>query len=184
MKYYGTSTKDTSKEDKDDIKSLQLFYKPGLYAITINPCDKKQYFRSEARVLNVKKYMYSLLELYGDDDIRYHLYWELSEPKDNAVYGKQGSRLHFHGFIRFLTNKSVKRFLLYHQSLMAIETQYKIEHISDKRSWYNYCVKQQKIIDITPISNVESLKEMLQEGKGNADAGNASTNSEASPITS
>ncbi len=147
-----------SQEDEEE--NHNVFYDKGLYALTINPRNDYQYFGNPRRKFLMKQKINDVLGEFKEAGIHYRMYWELSEPKDNVV-SISGPRLHLHGFIRFTTEASVKQFLMYHLYFITRIGMYKVEPLTCSRGWLKYCNKQSHIMKIDPLSNVDSLKDIL-----------------------
>lgn len=139
------------------------FYEKGWYSITINPSDKYQYFGKSDRMQQFRNHVHTGLLFLKAMHIDYHLYTELSEPKDNTKWSKNGPRLHCHGIIRFRSTLSIKNFLLmgiYNLTRWCI---YDIDTIKDINIWEQYCLKQQHIIKEKPFCNDDSLWKQAKE---------------------
>lgn len=109
-----------------------------LYALTICPCDKYQFYRSQDRFDKFRSFWYEQLISLK----KYEMFIEISHPHDRQLKGAQGPRLHLHGTITFETNKQLANFLLYkYRSLLQLSI-LEIDTVSDKKHWYKYCTKQ------------------------------------------
>ncbi len=132
----------------------EIFYKKHTtYAITINLNDKHQYFGRVERMSLAHSFMYEQLIHYKRIGIIIILHTELSEPKNSAL-SKNGPRVHFHGTIRFQSNKSVKQFLLLEWYKISRYAVLDIDTINDPSIWDSYCKKQEKIINEDILTSV------------------------------
>lgn len=119
-----------------------------VYAITINPDDKHQYYkvpdplvqvwkeRLEAFQKSWKTTFYKMFDMY---ETTYNMRIEISEPLDGS---DAVPRLHFHGIIRFDTDNAIMEFLLVNLRALKTMSRVKIKPIDDIEIWYNYCMKQ------------------------------------------
>lgn len=123
---------------------LDLKYKKNtVYAVTIQPDDKHQYFRSPTRFSKFLDHMNSLLVPLISSKIDFYFIIELSEPI-GTVTG-QGSRLHLHGVINLKATESVYRFLLNHLSDFLLCGRLEISEVHDLDAWWTYIHKQKTI---------------------------------------
>jgi len=107
-----------------------------VYAITINPCDKRQYFDCTDRIIKLTEYMeQQLLEV---PNIDFKLWMECS----------RNGRLHFHGTICFPTYDSIKHYYVIqlHKWLELMNIEIKI--INDIEVWQTYCTKSKSLFDV------------------------------------
>lgn len=139
------------------------FLEKGWYSITINPDDKHQYFGKADRMQQFRTHVHNGLLFLKAMHIDYHLYTELSEPKDNEKWSKNGPRLHCHGIIRFRSTLSIKNFLLMGIYNLTRWCMYKLGHITDVTIWETYCLKQQHIIKEKPFTNDDTLWDQAKQ---------------------
>lgn len=142
--------------------NTDLFYESGnTYAVTLNPQDKYQYFGNPDRLQKLHNKLYELF-LNRPKGMDYKFFFEISEPK-LLKCEKGGPRIHIHGWITFNTDKSVYKFLLtflyklQHIGILDIDT------IDNMDTWQSYCTKQQRYINVKPLSNVCELEKEKYE---------------------
>ncbi len=140
---------------EEDTLTLELFYtEKTTYEITISPNDKSQYFGSPRRIeLFTMKVQSILTKALTNNGVEFKLWLELSEPKEinKEAYkkSKSGSRLHYHGTIRFPNEIAVGLFLLKGQYLLSRTMDVYISNKGVKRiEWIPYCRKQRGIIKL------------------------------------
>ncbi len=136
----------------DNDKKLECYYKVGqFYAITINPCDKYQFF---GRINRCKRYHNFIYEQFLQFKCDYLLYIEISEPRGMHTQGYNGPRLHMHGTIYFENRKQLGWWLVegYYKLLRFAAVD--IDTIEDLPKWDAYCRKQNLI-----RNNIISKKE-------------------------
>lgn len=133
------------------------FLEKGFYAITINPDDKHQYFGKKDRLKLFRDFLHAQLLQLSEWHIDYSLCLELSEPKNNSKFSKNGPRLHVHGIIRFKATLSIKNFLLMGIYNITRYSNYDLDTIEDMQIWYNYCHKQQHIMKEKEFTNHDDL---------------------------
>jgi len=109
------------------------------YSITINPCDRYQYFGRTTRFQLFKNKWY---EVFLSKWCNYDLVIELSEPRDVLEHKYQGSRLHLHGIIQFNSGHQIKHFLLHVMRELCQYGSINIDICPDMQYWYEYCNKQ------------------------------------------
>jgi len=139
------------------------FLEKGWYSITINPDDKHQFFGKADRMQQFRSYVHAGLLFLKTMHIDYHLYLELSEPKTNAKWSKNGPRLHCHGILRFRSTLSIKNFLLMGIYNLTRWCNYDIDTIDSMETWHLYCTKQQHIIKEEPFTNDSSLWKQAEQ---------------------
>lgn len=133
------------------IKDSKIFYTADQrYGITINLNDKWQFFGTSGRLDKAKAFMSEQFLHLTNYDIHYHLYCEISEPRDNTI-SKNGPRIHFHGIIYLENARAVRRFLLYEWYLLSRFSIFKIQTVNSYPIWGAYCSKQQDIIHTSEI---------------------------------
>jgi len=137
----------------------QVKIQVGVYALTITPDDGHQYEGHIDRMKLFRDWANAFVLCLPQDNIHYKLYFELSEPMTNER--KQMSRLHLHGSIAFLTPKSIKKFWLFHQPRMNKVSNYKIVPITNIERWTSYYMKQQDIMDETPLASCVDIDSKL-----------------------
>jgi len=142
--------------DEKNPTEPELFYKPGLYAITINPSDRHQYFMKVARMQLFRNYIHEQMVGLTNHGIGYDVRIELSEPR-NSSKSSSGPRLHVHGVLEFKDDKAIKYFLLYGFYMLSRESHLDMDSIDDLTKWKTYCLKQQKILREKPIQSEEIL---------------------------
>jgi len=143
----------TTRHDSSD-DAPELYYVVGKpYAITVNPEDGYQFNDKPDRLSKFVNYMNELflssLNMYG---IAYEIYTELSEPKE-VKYKAGGSRLHCHGVIQFNSTDQVRNFLLHSQYKISQVGQTLYKEVTDGKGWNDYCLKQQKIMRVSPYKS-------------------------------
>ncbi len=111
-----------------------------LYSITINPCDKYQFFRRKERLALFRNKLY---EMFVSRWCDYDLYIELSEPRDTLIHKYQGARLHIHGYIGFTHKDQLLHFLLYEMGRLCQLGSINIDTVSNVTTWTTYCHKQE-----------------------------------------
>ena len=136
--------------------SNKNFIEKGIYAVTINPDDKHQYFGKADRLQLFRTTCHNGLLFLRSIHVDYHLYIELSEPKNNSQGSKNGPRLHLHGILKFRSTLSIKNFLLHGIYNLTRWSNYDLDTIKDLDIWKAYCQKQQHIMKETPISNTDT----------------------------
>lgn len=143
-----------------DEQKSSIFYKPNMaYAITINPCDDKQFFNDKERYKKFREFMSEQLIMFTSHNIHYTFAIELSEPRNNSKGAKLGSRLHLHGIINFRTNKSVRFFLLQGMTNLCKFSKWDIDTIKDYNIWKDYCNKQLRITKFKLLTNHLIIKD-------------------------
>lgn len=156
---------DPKAEVEGNADTKVFLAKPGVYAFTVNPEDKLgqqwcpvkkskgDHDRLERFTAKLTKDLNDILFGIGID---YMLVIEASEPiRGNHAPGKQKSRLHGHGLIRFNTIDSIRDFLLYVTPQLDQIASYKIDYLNDPDVWHRYCHKQQ-FLHFPMISNMSS----------------------------
>ena len=135
------------------LKNIEVKYNKNTpYAITIQPDDKHQYFRSPTRMDKFKNYINEFLLSLPTVKIDYYFVIELSEPIGTVT--SQGPRLHAHGVIYMNSNHSVYKFLLDIMPIWLTSARLEISKLNDVSYWVNYIHKQQHIFKKTkPLSN-------------------------------
>jgi len=160
---------DLDRKNEKKTPSDKVFYKLGLYAITVTLDDKHQRFgdllRWEKTTTYYKNMMAGIYDLYK---IPYFCYFEISEPRNSKnQYGTevQAGRVHIHGYLRFTDNAQIRNFLLYGFYMMRTNAILDIDSVNDTTIWNKYITKQQSFnngyIDILPISNYFSLSDFM-----------------------
>jgi len=147
---------------EDDLMSPQLYYNPGMYAITLSPDDKHQYNCDPGRMHKFRVHVNEEMLSLPGDGIDYVLHTELSEPCKSYDKGMdKWPRLHCHGIINFRNYDSVKNFLLNHFYRLSKVNNIYIKPIKDMDKWHAYCTKQHLIMKTPRISNVENYMELF-----------------------
>lgn len=131
-----------------------FYNKDQFYTFTLAPHDKYQFFGKDKRFSMFINHYNEFFLKYPTYKIDICLNIELSEKKD-IQYGSSGSRLHLHGIIKFNSNKAIKKFLLHLTHELSLQGRTEIDTIKDKFYWYDYCQKQQEIIDHDTIGNID-----------------------------
>ncbi len=131
---------------------VEQFYKINTwYSITINPCDKYQFFGNIDRLQKFRNYFY---ELFVSNWCQYEMFIELSEPRGTLIYKYQGPRLHLHGKIKFSGKAMMIAFLLDGVRRLCHVGSIDIDSIDDTDVWLTYCTKQKHLHSrITRLSN-------------------------------
>lgn len=160
---YTTPTKsqpaDGSLDDYEPLDSNhECYYKANtFYAITINPCDDLQFLKKESIILREQRCREAMLNIVQELNhlnrkCELYIVPELSElfytNRRNAP-----PRFHWHGFIRFHTNESLKHFLLIDSVKLISTNQIMLKKIANLKGWLSYCTKQQEIMQSKPIAN-------------------------------
>ena len=140
----------------------------GYYSLTLNPDDKHQYFGKADRLQQFRTFIHNALLMLGAFHVKYHLYIELSEPKTNAKWSKNGPRLHLHGILYFGSTLSIKNFLLDGIYNLTRWCNYDLDTIEDMSIWHTYCIKQQHIMKTDPICNHATLWKSKRSAEGDA----------------
>lgn len=135
-------------------KTAVFFKKDTLYTFTLAPHDKYQFFGKEKRFAQFVNHYNQLFLRYPQYKIDICLNIELSEKKD-IQYASGGSRLHLHGVIRFNSNKAIRKFLCDLTYELSLQGRVEIDSMDDKYYWYDYCQKQQHIINHDEIGNID-----------------------------
>lgn len=149
--------------------SNEVFYKPGLYALTMSLDDKHQFIGDPLRISKVTNYYSTLLSnLHKNLGIEYYAYYELSEPRNNmTTYNTviRAPRWHIHGILKLKDEETVVNFLSSGYAALSMNAVLEIDSIKDVDIWIDYIQKQQKFrggcISIPPISNLTKLKYIL-----------------------
>lgn len=125
-----------SKTFKAPLISPEEIQLKQVYAITINPSDKRQYFDCTDRVQKLTEYMEKLILTVPN--IGFHLWMECS----------RNGRLHFHGTISFPSYDSIRRFYVIqlHSWLDLLNIEMKV--IDNVEKWNAYCIKSKHLIDV------------------------------------
>ena len=110
------------------------------YSITINPCDRFQYFGDVDRINKLKK-RYELL-LLEYPNVEHELYMEISRT----------GRLHFHGSIKFTSHKALLHYFLIHINEIMEVSNIDIDELKDPIVWMEYCRKSKHLIDVVVIT--------------------------------
>lgn len=100
------------------------------YAISLNPCDKYQHFRSFKRPNEFMSDTSHIRECIP----HCRLYVEIS---------KKG-RLHYHGYMMIETEEELNEFYTYSIPKMISAGTICIKNIDDEKIWKDYCLKQAK----------------------------------------
>lgn len=155
--------------EKNSPSDSKSFYRTGeWYSLTIAPNNKRQYIRDGERIGKCRKYMYDKVLAWPQHGIEYWLRPELSEPR-KSTFDKNGDpstigpRLHWHGMIRFLNNKSILYWLVYGMSYLMIDCVVDIDTISDYDVWVSYCKKQESINNFNPLESGYNLISSSEE---------------------
>lgn len=126
---------------------LQPKLMPGReYAITIAPCNQKQYNTSQNidnknRYQLFRAYWARYIEKLSLQNIILRMTIEISEPF-NLKKDSLGPRLHLHGTIEFGTRIALQNFLLYEYHTLLGYNNIDIDTIEDPDYWDRYCKKQ------------------------------------------
>lgn len=153
---------DLSLDNKTTRLRTTNFLEKGWYAITIKPDDKHQYFGKVDRLQKFRSHVHEAFLFLTGYHIDYTFNIELSEPKTNEKWSKNGPRLHLHGIIRFKSTLSIKNFLLHGIYNLTRWCLYDLDTIGHMDIWYNYCHKQEHIMNTEPITNDDSLWKQAQ----------------------
>lgn len=135
-----------------------LLHPKKVYAITLNPEDKCQYYpkhypdswknRLQTFKKNWSNRFVELFDLYETD---YYVPIECSEPfRDGS---QRECRLHFHGLIRFKTEEAVMQFLLCSHHVLMNFCNVKIDELNNPEEWIEYMEKH-SYLPFGQISNV------------------------------
>lgn len=129
-----------------------------LLAVTINPCDKYQYFNKPDRLNLFRTYVADLLQSWPG------LLWAVPEASfpTFAVQGCRPSRLHLHGLWGFKP-KHLKIFLLEKYYSLSRTTSVHFQELSDINLWIKYCEKQDYLMG--PAMGNISLEDLLLDSK-------------------
>ncbi|AXQ66168.1 MAG: hypothetical protein [Cressdnaviricota sp.] len=123
------------------------------YAITLNYDDNLQYFGKPERETKVVNLTNERLLTYTHKKIDYILHLELSEPHIGKP-NQSGPRLHYHGRIRFRSNKGLKLWLLNDYYNLLKNCIVDIDTIDCVNTWDKYCTKQRLVMMREPLSNI------------------------------
>lgn len=152
---------------KSEPKGLQA---RTLYALTINPSDKLQYFGLPYKD-RLKKSHDSIVKLLSElchYKISYWFNTEVSTPTTNSDnMHLVGSRIHLHGVIRFNDKDALFYFLLEFMTLLCKTSNWDIKPVTDPTAWYEYCKKEPCLNHIYEIDNLfakdnlEAIKQLF-----------------------
>lgn len=135
-------------------KSNTPYYKiKEKYSITINPCNKYQFYGQSQRFDKFRNYVFSQLAFM--DNI-FEAFIEISEPHGFKTQGYDGPRLHLHGTILFEKTAQLGNFLTKHYPSMLKWACVDIDTIDDMDTWQSYCTKQ-RIFKNNKISTYASM---------------------------
>lgn len=129
---------------KPKVITPKAFYKIGeIYELTINPDNCHQYYEHINREhMCIKHMIKTMTPLIGYAE--WELYPEISEATE-MVGTKHGPRWHYHGKIKFLSNKGIVLFLLQHMANIAKQNSIKISEYRPDY-WPQYIKKQSKVM--------------------------------------
>lgn len=152
--------------EKVDTKlEARIFYKPGIYSITLNPADKYQFLGQANRLQKFRNMINEMFLHYPEIGIDYVMNIELSEPRGNLIHYSAGPRLHLHGTINLRTNKSVYNWLIVEINKLLKYGNLDIDTIDNLDIWYTYCTKQKTLLPKgkNQISNYENPDKLIQK---------------------
>ncbi len=128
----------------------KIFYTVNkIYSLTINFNDS--YHSGRGGILKSFNLIHNAVHEYidYDDDTRYILHFDISEPKEMRK-GKF-PRLHLHGCIKFKSSQAIRYWLLYSCNNLSKVASIYIDTIDNVEIWEKYCKKYDHITDIKPI---------------------------------
>lgn len=134
--------KTESENDERQEVTSKVYYKPGVYTVTLNPCDKYQFLGQAKRFDKFRDMINELFMDYPTLNIDYVMHLELSEPRGKLAHNTGGSRLHIHGHIRLRNNKAVFNFLINKLYQMLKYGWVKMDILNDPQIWETYITKQ------------------------------------------
>lgn len=129
-----------------DLENKTIFKTHQPLAITIAPCNNKQYIEPKNidqsnRYQSFRAYWHKKLEKLSLHNIYINATIEISEPL-NCKKDSIGPRLHLHGTIEFTTRQAIQKFLLYEYHNLLKLNIIDIDTIEDPLKWHQYCTKQ------------------------------------------
>ncbi len=132
-------------------KKKDIFYKVNkLYSLTINFNDNHQFPRIDNPFRKASKLSELIHEYIDDEDVRYLLHFDISEPREM----KLGTypRIHLHGCIKFKTTNGIRNWLLKSCRLLSQIAYMQIDTIGENVDiWQQYCSKYDHITNFMPI---------------------------------
>lgn len=142
-----------------------------VYTFNVSPSDKYQYEKAPQstteqkgehnRLQSFTKYWTKFFQEFTISEIQFHLQTELSEPVFDGS-GRQVSRLHYHGYIKFPNVSSLRWFLLYGTVLLDKVCRYTIGSIEDPLVWYNY-ISKQSFLKLPMLTQFGGIKEFYED---------------------
>lgn len=127
------------------------------YAITINPSDEHQYFRSSDRLKDFTNFWQTYIQNLQCDLV---LHLEVSKL----------GRLHWHGLIKFPKQQNINNFYLNDIHNLTLRSMQLIKPITDSGKWQEYCQKSKHMFDVTiktTDANIKRLSMAEQTAKAN-----------------
>ena len=117
------------------------------YAITINPSDDYQYFKSEDRLKEFTEFWQIYIQTLQ------------CQIKLNLEVSKLG-RLHWHGHIKFHTQKNINMFYINNVHALSLRSMHLIKPITEPEEWNTYISKSKHMFDVkieTTDANIKRL---------------------------
>lgn len=139
------------------------------YTITIKPPNNFQYIGIKDIQHRLARYTdFMRKQLQNINSISFVLWTELSMPfNSHTKFGETFPRLHQHGFFMI---HHLQQFLLHDYIKLTNIGHVYITEVSDLKGWYDYCTKQQQVIDFPKFYNsidfVKSLKSHINGSQG------------------
>jgi len=143
VKKFGTNYEDCKfyKDDRPEEDSKFMYELGRWYSVTINPNDKLQHFDDPKRDTKEINRLNELLLAYTRMEIQYYFRMEFSMPI-RPRYECKGSRIHWHGYMRFNSWAGLRQWLLIHNYRLLLHCMVEIDTIKDFDIWKAYCNKQ------------------------------------------
>lgn len=117
------------------------------YEITINPDNSHQYLLAKGdRLELVYNYLYNYHLFKIKDHCNFKLYPEFSNPSSDNIKGI--TRMHYHGTINFTSVEGIYMWYLYIYNGLKQISSVKVDTITSKETWKNYCTKNKDIMSM------------------------------------
>lgn len=148
-----------------------------IYEFTFCPRDDKQYFHKargsvdDRRDQKAAGDLREILESYGKH-LKFNLLFELSMPQYGQYNKNEGSRIHWHGIIVFMTKRVLYEFLLTGLTKLADNGRYQFNEYRPD-IWDKYCMKHQWLFKYNQHLRVKNceykiIKQLLNKEQGKA----------------
>lgn len=145
-------------------------------SFTYNPSDDHQYFGKPGRLDSFTQYHFKLFKATLSYSCDWVLYPEYSFNGTSSEMGRNGPRLHYHGYIIF---KDLDDFLELSYTKLSLKGKFEIDTIEDESVWYTYCKKASAIM--IPMCKKRKIPYILSDKKALNSVGGGRTGATGPP---